>query len=70
MTTKRITILWRKDAHDKLAEDRLQVEFSCKDFSFTTLDGWVRSRFGLNSECCLKYSRKGIETGLILYFNF
>lgn len=37
---------------------RVQVNLSTKDFSFLTIDGWIRSRFGLKADVQLRYMDK------------
>lgn len=62
MARKTVIILWRESAQDS-KEQRLQVEFSTEGFKFSTLDAWVRARFGLPASSSLRFSRKGLETG-------
>ncbi len=69
MTGKAVTIYWRE--HDgKEKEERIKVEFDAKSFEFTTLDNWARSRFGLSNESKIRYLRKGLETGISVYFQY
>lgn len=62
MTRKTVIILWRESSQES-KEQRLQVEFSTEGFKFSTLDAWVRARFGLSASSSLRFSRKGLETG-------
>lgn len=65
MPIKAATVFWRErhNSTNSSKEERIKVEFDSKSFKFSTIDSWVRSRYGLPSDAKLQYSRKGLETG-------